>query len=475
MFVLQLEGSKSWKLYHPTQSLPRSHSGDFSHSEIGQPFRTVDLQRGDLMYLPRGVIHEARTSSAMSSHMTISVYQKTAYVDFLSALFPLALDAAFESRATEAFRRGLPVQYLSYMGSAHAMEREIEEGAPEALGITEEEARARSSRHKPQRSSALLGQSRAQLQQKFRGEIKELVTQLQEHLMDQIDECADVLSADYMMHRLPPAPTDSAASSSAAAASSVPAPKRKGAAAQYPEELGVPPVLPGAAIRFLHPSAVRMVVVPADSDSDEEEDDEEEGTEDQEADRNEGHILLTHSLNNSREHHLDGRFPPHPAAGSIQLPLYFAPAILQLLNAPRATFVAVSALKLEFGGGGDEETLQDEEGNEVDAAQAKRDSQLELANTLWLSKLVQTQMPAATKSAASNGSAAAAATTEKKQNKGIKRKGGEEAVSSSSAAAMSPAQPKKKQQTQAPQQQQQQASNGNGNPKQKQQKLKQQR
>ena len=445
VFVLQLEGSKSWKLYHPTQSLPRSHSGDFARSEIGEPFRTVDLQKGDLMYLPRGVIHEARTSSAMSSHMTISVYQKTAFVDFLSALFPLALDAAFESRDTEAFRRGLPVQYLSYMGSAHAMEREIEEGAPAALGITEEEARARSSRHKPQRSTALLGQSRAQLQQAFRGEIQSLLTQLQEHLMDQIDDCADVLSTDFMMHRLPPPPSSDAA---AAAAAEPAAPKRKGVAAQYPEELGVPPVLPGAAIRFLHPSAVRMVVVPADSDSDEEDEEEEE---EEDAEHNEGHILLTHSLNNSREHHLDGRFPPHPAAGSIQLPLYFAPAILQLLNAPRASFVPVSSLKLEFGGSEGEQTVQDEDGNEVDAAQAQRDAQLELANTLWLSKLVQTQMPAA-KSTGLNGNAA---TPGKQQTKGTKRKG-EDAASS---AAASPAVPKKQQ-------------TSNGNPKQKQQKLK---
>ena len=65
VFVLQLEGSKSWKLYHPVQNLPREHSGDFDRDELDEPFQELNLQPGDLMYLPRGVIHEARTSNTM--------------------------------------------------------------------------------------------------------------------------------------------------------------------------------------------------------------------------------------------------------------------------------------------------------------------------------------------------------------------------------------------------------------------------
>lgn len=68
VFVLQLEGSKSWKLYHPIQNLPREHSGDFDRDELDEPFMELTLQPGDLMYLPRGVIHEARTSNTMVNY-----------------------------------------------------------------------------------------------------------------------------------------------------------------------------------------------------------------------------------------------------------------------------------------------------------------------------------------------------------------------------------------------------------------------
>jgi hypothetical protein len=441
VLVLQLEGTKSWKLYHPSLSLPRAHSGDFDHSEIGEPFRTVDLQPGDLMYLPRGVIHEARTSDTTSVHMTISVYQKTAWIDFLSALFPLALTEAFESKTSEAFRQGLPLQYLSFMGSKDGMEREMEEGAPEALGISVEEARARNShRHKPLRSSALLGQSRAQLQQSFRSTVDKLLTDLRPILMDKLDACADELSADFMANRLPPAPALDAPDAAAAAASAMAKKSKKGSLeSEFPEELGPPPVMDGAQIRLLHPAALRMIVVPGEDDSedDEEEDDEEGGGEEEDDSSKEGHILLTHSLRNLREHHLDGRFPPSdPASSSIQLPLYYAPALLQLLNAPRGTFVSVASLQLEFGG------MVDAEGNDAgDDPRAKRDAQLELANTLWLSKLLQTKAPSLLKENSKQGPAAAATAG---KEKGIKRKTPTASAGSERADASSPAQPLKK-------------------------------
>jgi len=450
VFVLQLEGSKAWKLYHPALSLPRTHSGDFAADEIGEPFAELNLQPGDLMYLPRGVIHEARTSNSTSVHMTISVFQKTAWVDFLSSLFSLALNEAFDSKESEAFRKGLPLQYLSYMGSKDAMEREIEEGAPEALGISEEEARARNPhRHRPLRSSALMGASRAQLQQAFHENVDRLLTELRPILMDKIDACADELSADFMTNRLPPAP----ALDEPSAAAAKPAKKqKKSLESEFPEELGPPPVLDGAQIRLLHPAALRMIVVPAeDSDSDEE-DEEEEEEEGQDGEREgQGHILLTHSLRNSREHHLDGRFPPvGPEEASLQLPLYFAPALLQLLNAPRGTFVRVDKLQLEFGGA--DEGAGDDDEEDEETRRAKRDSQLELANTLWLAKLLQTKMPPVKIAEGADGEDEAPAVAGKK---GIKRKGlaaapaaASASASNGKAGAASPAQSLKKKQKQ---------------------------
>jgi lysine-specific demethylase/histidyl-hydroxylase NO66 len=75
-FVLQLEGRKRWRIYNPRSSLPREHSGDLLHSEIGSPVMEVLLQPGDLLYFPRGWIHEACTQEdEASTHLTISTYQ----------------------------------------------------------------------------------------------------------------------------------------------------------------------------------------------------------------------------------------------------------------------------------------------------------------------------------------------------------------------------------------------------------------
>ena len=78
--------------------------------------------------------------------------------------------------------------------------------------------------------------------------------------------------------------------------------------------------------------------------------------------------------------------------------------------------------------------MVDEDGNEPDE-QSKRDTQLELANTLWLSKLVQTQIPPEKPSAGVD-----------KAVKGIKRKATPDAAAPSAAAAASPLAKKKKQQ-----------------------------
>lgn len=76
VFVLQIEGSKTWKIYEPRQKLPLlgSFQPVISHEELGEPIKTIHLQAGDLLYIPRGFVHEAITSDDFSLHMTIGIY-----------------------------------------------------------------------------------------------------------------------------------------------------------------------------------------------------------------------------------------------------------------------------------------------------------------------------------------------------------------------------------------------------------------
>uniref|UniRef100_A0A1B6GDQ5 Bifunctional lysine-specific demethylase and histidyl-hydroxylase n=1 Tax=Cuerna arida TaxID=1464854 RepID=A0A1B6GDQ5_9HEMI len=114
-FVLQIEGKKHWKVYPPRneqETLPRFSSPNFSQEEIGEPILDVTLEPGDLLYFPRGYIHQASTVEGEHSlHITLSAYQKTAWVDLLEKALPLALKRA--AAEDVEFRRGLPRNYLN--------------------------------------------------------------------------------------------------------------------------------------------------------------------------------------------------------------------------------------------------------------------------------------------------------------------------------------------------------------------------
>lgn len=86
-FIMQVEGQKHWKLYAPkseSETLPRFSSGNFSQDEIGDPIMELTLQPGDLLYFPRGTIHQGRTvPGSHSLHITLSCYQRNTWGDLM--------------------------------------------------------------------------------------------------------------------------------------------------------------------------------------------------------------------------------------------------------------------------------------------------------------------------------------------------------------------------------------------------------
>uniref|UniRef100_A0A1B0CIU9 Bifunctional lysine-specific demethylase and histidyl-hydroxylase n=1 Tax=Lutzomyia longipalpis TaxID=7200 RepID=A0A1B0CIU9_LUTLO len=121
-FILQIEGKKRWRLYEPRtpeEYLPRVSSRNFTQEEAGEPFMDVVLEPGDLLYFPRGTIHQAHTvQDHHSLHITISTYQKYSWADFLERVVPAALEIAIQS--DPEFRRGLPLGLASYTGVTHS-------------------------------------------------------------------------------------------------------------------------------------------------------------------------------------------------------------------------------------------------------------------------------------------------------------------------------------------------------------------
>jgi hypothetical protein len=89
IFILQLEGSKRWKVYDSVFPLPiagQSHKQEFSEEvDFGIPLMEFELHTGDAVYIPRGCLYESYSLSAASLHLTCSLKQKT-WVDFFHLL-----------------------------------------------------------------------------------------------------------------------------------------------------------------------------------------------------------------------------------------------------------------------------------------------------------------------------------------------------------------------------------------------------
>ncbi|MBA3384504.1 MAG: cupin-like domain-containing protein [Actinobacteria bacterium] len=74
VFCLQIAGEKRWLVYDPVWELPLKHQRyDAKLGAPGEPALDVTLQPGDTLYLPRGWLHEAKTSDSDSLHLTIGV------------------------------------------------------------------------------------------------------------------------------------------------------------------------------------------------------------------------------------------------------------------------------------------------------------------------------------------------------------------------------------------------------------------
>ncbi|CAK1585689.1 unnamed protein product [Parnassius mnemosyne] len=170
-FILQAEGKKHWRIYKPREEnevLPRVSSKNFSEDEIGQPILEVTLQAGDMLYFPRGYIHQGVTIDGEHSlHVTVSMYQKHSWADLFEKMVPAALQIAINEN-TE-FRQGLPFDIYDNFGVVHS-----DASTPRKVEIEEI--------------------------------IKNLFYKVKNHLP--IDEAVDQMSKNYQHDALPPVLSD---------------------------------------------------------------------------------------------------------------------------------------------------------------------------------------------------------------------------------------------------------------------------
>ena len=118
VFVLQIEGSKTWHLYDFEVKLPTK-----SQPFKGQPLKaektqTLQLKAGDFLYVPRGYVHDAIADDGVSAHITIGVLAFTWERFFKEALTQL--------QDHEAFRKRVPLKAENFHDLLQEKIRELQ-------------------------------------------------------------------------------------------------------------------------------------------------------------------------------------------------------------------------------------------------------------------------------------------------------------------------------------------------------------
>ncbi len=105
VFVLQIAGSKHWSFYESNVPLPLSGQ-DFDESELDENSRSkeFDLHAGDMVYIPRGLVHDAQSTDEISLHITVGALAFTWTDFFLEAISEVCLN-------DENLRKSLPIGF----------------------------------------------------------------------------------------------------------------------------------------------------------------------------------------------------------------------------------------------------------------------------------------------------------------------------------------------------------------------------
>ncbi len=145
VFVLQAYGRKSWKICEPEVKLPladRHYPPDQGAAPSDALLEEVTLERGDLMYIPRGYPHSGKSLEEASLHLTVGLLPIT-WGSLLMQAVNSAIDAELDLRRAlpPGFARDPRVQedtaarmheLLRHLPTSIDVEREVEEACTRA-------------------------------------------------------------------------------------------------------------------------------------------------------------------------------------------------------------------------------------------------------------------------------------------------------------------------------------------------------
>lgn len=133
VFVLQVSGSKRWRIYDAVIPLPLAgqiFAGN--EAQLGPVADEFVLNAGDLLYCPRGVPHDARSTDEMSLHITLGALVNTWAEVMIEAMAECCL-------SDPRFREALPAGYAAG-GMENALQDKFEGLAEQFLKSARSEA-----------------------------------------------------------------------------------------------------------------------------------------------------------------------------------------------------------------------------------------------------------------------------------------------------------------------------------------------
>lgn len=118
VFIVHTAGRKRWRVYKPLPgaALPPTPSPDFDErrDDIGAPLLDTVLEPGDLLYLPRGTVHQAEALGREPAlHVTVSANQRKTWADLLAAAAQVRLAARVPAPCVAAGAQGGPAGHAA--------------------------------------------------------------------------------------------------------------------------------------------------------------------------------------------------------------------------------------------------------------------------------------------------------------------------------------------------------------------------
>ncbi|MGW2636607.1 cupin domain-containing protein [Streptomyces sp. NPDC001348] len=134
VFVLQVHGTKRWRLYGMPYPLPFQDQ-PFNHAdpEVPDVEREIDLTPGSLLYLPRGTVHAATSTDTASVHITLGAHPILwSYVLQQAIAKVAAEDVRFRTGLPYGFARSPELQQQAEKTLAELLRSVVDQASPQA-------------------------------------------------------------------------------------------------------------------------------------------------------------------------------------------------------------------------------------------------------------------------------------------------------------------------------------------------------